>query len=165
MRELNHRVKNQFAVLMSLIRETRRRATDLDDFERVICERIMALAMSHDLLVETEWSGAELSDLVKEQLRPFGNAERIEISGPSVALPPDAIQPLGMALHELGTNSAKYGALSSNAGKVLVSWELSNDDEKGLTLRLVWDEAIAPPELAGHEGREGFGSVVLKRVT
>jgi PAS domain S-box-containing protein len=165
MRELNHRVKNQFAVLLSMIRETSRRTSNLPEFERVICERIMALARSHDLLVNTEWSGADLAALIREQLQPFGHEERIEIRGPALTLPPDAIQPLGMALHELGTNSAKYGALSANAGKISVSWQLVADSGGNSNLNLVWDEAIAPSDFTEDDTRKGFGSVVLNRVT
>jgi len=162
MRELNHRVKNQFAVVLSMIRETSRRSNSPEEFERTISERIMALARSHDLLVNTEWSGAELSALVAEQLRPFGHEERIEIAGPSIMLPPAAIQPLGMAFHELGTNSAKYGALSDGAGHISISWEL-DDHASGFTL--VWDETSPGVEAADEEPKKGFGSIVLQRVT
>jgi two-component sensor histidine kinase len=115
--------------------------------------------------VHTEWSGADLSTLVREQLHPFGHEERIEISGPALALPPSAVQPLGMALHELGTNSAKYGALSANAGKVSVSWQVGTNGTGRATLDLVWDETIAPTEFPEDDTRKGFGSVVLNRVT
>ncbi len=81
MREVNHRVKNQFAVILSLVRETSRRATDPREFEEQIRDRIMALSRSHDLLVTSEWSGASLLDLFQEHLKPFGHDEQISLAG------------------------------------------------------------------------------------
>ena len=110
MREVNHRVKNQFAVILSVVRETSRRAADPREFEEQIRDRIMALSRSHDLLVSSEWVGASLLDLLQEHLKPFGHDEQISLSGPLVTLQANAVQHLGMAFHELGTNSSKYGA-------------------------------------------------------
>lgn len=166
LREVNHRVKNQFAVILSIIRETGKRADSPADFEARIRDRIMALSRSHDLLVTSEWSGASLFELVKEQLQPFGHDERISLSGPLVTLQPSAVQPLGMALHELGTNSAKYGALSSDAGRLTISWQIVDADDGGRRLHLTWVETSTPLNtLAGDEARRGFGAVVLQRVT
>src|SRR5690606_33658641 len=81
MREVNHRVKNQFAVILSMVRETTKRAADPAELENQIRERIMALSRSHDLLVTSDWTGASLRDLVLEHLRPFGHEDRISISG------------------------------------------------------------------------------------
>jgi PAS domain S-box-containing protein len=165
MRELNHRVKNQFAVILSVIRETKQRSGDPHEFERSVRARIVGLARSHDLLVNTEWSGADLSTLVKEQLGPFGHEERIKIAGPAVMMPANTIQPLGMAFHELGTNSAKYGALSGAGGEISVTWQLSSDDAGNRSITLVWDEICSSVDGGADEPRKGFGSVVLKRVT
>src|SRR5699024_5161149 len=101
MREVNHRVKNQFAVILSMVRETSKRTTDPREFEEQIRNRIMALSRSHDLLVSSEWSGTSLFDLVQEQLKPFGHEEQISLSGPLIALQPNAVQHLGIAFHEL----------------------------------------------------------------
>jgi PAS domain S-box-containing protein len=165
MREVNHRVKNQFAVILSMVRETSKRTRDPREFEEQIRNRIMALSRSHDLLVTSEWSGTSLFDLVQEQLRPFGHEEQVSLSGPLLTLQPNAVQHLGMAFHELGTNSSKYGALSGDAGHIAVSWRLVKNPTIGQSMELTWDET-SPVRPAGEDsGRIGFGSVVLQRVT
>lgn len=168
MREVNHRVKNQFAVILSLVRETARRATDPREFEEQIRDRIMALSRSHDLLVSSEWSGASLLDLLQEHLKPFGHDEQISLAGPLVTLQPNAVQHLGMAFHELGTNSSKYGALASDTGRISINWQIVTSAEGRREFQVVWEETCPPP-VQGPEIREprkgGFGSVVLQRVT
>lgn len=161
MREVNHRVKNQFAVIVSMIRETAKRATSPQDFERQVRDRILALSRSHDLLVTSDWRGASIFDLVEEHMKPFGYEERIKLSGPLLTLLPNAVQYLGMAFHELGTNSAKHGALSRGLGQVAVSWEVVPNEVGQRELSIVWDET-SPPGL--DTGRHGFGSIVLQRV-
>ncbi|WP_296742596.1 HWE histidine kinase domain-containing protein [Mesorhizobium sp.] len=165
MREVNHRVKNQYAVILSMIRETSKRATDPRAFEYRIRERIMALSRSHDLLVLNDWRGAGMSDLVREHLRPFGHEDRITLSGPEVTLRSNAVQNIGMALHELGTNATKYGALSGGAGTVEVTWRLTEGANGRSDFELTWEERW--PQRAAPAGAEpggGFGSVVLQRV-
>jgi PAS domain S-box-containing protein len=167
MREVNHRVKNQFAVILSLVRETSRRATDPREFEEQIRDRIMALSRSHDLLVTSEWSGASLLDLLQEHLKPFGHDQQISLSGPLVTLQPNAVQHLGMAFHELGTNSSKYGALASDIGRVAINWQIATSAEGRREFQVVWDETFADSLNEGEalaEPRKGFGSVVLQRV-
>lgn len=161
MREVNHRVKNQFAVILSMIRETVKRATDPEKFEEQVRERIMALSRSHDLLVSSEWSGADVAQLIKEHLRPFGHEHCISLSGPPLQLKPNAVQHLGMAFHELGTNSSKYGALSGDTGRISVAWTV--DDA---TFEFAWDERSPSVEDDRRDlaTRRGFGSVVLLRV-
>ncbi len=162
MREVNHRVKNQYAVILSMVRETNKRSKSPDLFERLVRERIMALARSHDLLVAADWKGARIFELLLAQIKAFGEEDRVSMSGPSVVLNPNAVQHLGMAFHELGTNSAKHGALSGTQGTIAVSWNVV-DREREKFLRLTWREEDGPAvqEIA-TEG--GFGSVVLKRV-
>lgn len=165
MREVNHRVKNQFAVILSMIRETSKRARDPEEFRKLIQDRIMALSRSHDLLVTSEWSGTSLFELVQEQLRPFGHDEQISMAGPLLHLQPNAVQHLGMAFHELGTNSSKYGALANDLGQVDVRWNVTTDAQGARSLELVWDETSSNEEDDGAEAaHSGFGSVVLKRV-
>lgn len=165
MREVNHRVKNQFAVILSMIRETVKRATDPEKFEEQVRERIMALSRSHDLLVTSEWSGADVAQLIREHLRPFGREDRISLSGPPLQLKSNAVQHLGMAFHELGTNSSKYGALSGDAGSIAVEWAIAGADADA-TLELSWIERSPPIEDERRDisARRGFGSVVLLRV-
>lgn len=166
MREVNHRVKNQFAVILSVVRETSRRATDPREFEEQIRDRIMALSRSHDLLVTSEWTGASLLDLLQEHLKPFGHDEQISLSGPLVTLQPNAVQHLGMAFHELGTNSSKYGALSTDVGRITINWQIVTTAEGRREFQVVWEETspALPPESNEAEPRKGFGSVVLQRV-
>lgn len=168
MREVNHRVKNQFAVILSVVRETSRRAADPREFEEQIRDRIMALSRSHDLLVSSEWVGASLLDLLQEHLKPFGHDEQISLSGPLVTLQANAVQHLGMAFHELGTNSSKYGALATDAGRITINWQIVAAAEGRREFQVVWEETFpaAPGEgTEASEPRKGFGSVVLQRVT
>ena len=156
MREVNHRVKNQFAVILSMIRETGKHATTIAEFDTQIRNRIMALSQSQDLLVDGDWRGADLADLVSNQIRPFAAERRITISGEPVLLSTMAVQNLGMAFHELATNSAKHGALSSDLGTVEIGWTASD------RFRLTWKETNGPT--VGKASRKGFGRIVLERV-
>ncbi|MER8847794.1 sensor histidine kinase [Mesorhizobium australicum] len=101
----------------------------------------MALSSSHDLLVSADWKGANLFELLLAQLKPFGNEERISISGPPLVLTPIAVQYLGIAFHELATNSAKYGVLSGAKGHIAVAWAVS-ESHKARLFRLTWAEAL-----------------------
>lgn len=165
MREVNHRVKNQFAVILSMVRETSKRSTDPREFEELIRSRIMALSRSHDLLVTSEWAGASLFDLIQEHLKPFGHEERISLSGPLLTLQSNAVQNLGMAFHELGTNSSKYGALAGEGGHIEITWKVDSDAEARRRFHLVWQET-SKAAAAGEAkfDRKGFGTVVLQRV-
>lgn len=173
MREVNHRVKNQFAVILSMIRETTRRASDPQEVETQIRERIMALSRSHDLLVTSNWSGTDLAELVREHLGPFGG-EGAEVSGPPITLHANAVQHFGIAFHELATNSSKYGALSGG-GKLSVRWAIDTGEKGDSRLKLVWNEIGSAPVRAGNDNghekangngkRSGFGTIVLLRVT
>jgi PAS domain S-box-containing protein len=171
MREVNHRVKNQFAVILSMVRETSKRSTDPAEFEQMIRARIMALSRSHDLLVTSEWAGASLFDLVQEHLKPFGHEERISLSGPLLTLQSNAVQNLGMAFHELGTNSSKYGALAADGGHVEITWKVETGPDARRRFHLLWQEtsgaAGTEQKLGKEKGvgeRKGFGTVVLQRV-
>jgi PAS domain S-box-containing protein len=177
MREVNHRVKNQFAVILSMIRETSKRSADPGEFEQMIRSRIMALSRSHDLLVTSEWAGASLFDLVQEHLKPFGHEERISLSGPLLTLQSNAVQNLGMAFHELGTNSSKYGALAAEGGHVEITWKVETGPDAGRRFHLLWHETSSAAgagqrtsedkgksEGKGLGERKGFGTVVLQRV-
>jgi PAS domain S-box-containing protein len=168
MREVNHRVKNQFAVILSVVRETSRRAADPRQFEEQLRDRIMALSRSHDLLVTSEWAGASLLDLLQEHLKPFGHDEQISLAGPLVTLQPNAVQHLGMAFHELGTNSSKFGALASDVGRIVINWQIVTTSEGRREFQIVWEEtspALPDEGKDPAEQKKGFGSVVLQRVT
>ncbi|TPM95038.1 PAS domain S-box protein [Mesorhizobium sp. B2-1-3A] len=158
MREVNHRVKNQYAVILSMIRETNKRSQSPDEFERQVRERIMALSRSHDLLVSVDWKGATLKDLLEVQAKPFPRGELITTAGPELVLSPNAVQYLGIAFHELCTNSAKYGVLAGHEGSLHVTWTVT--DQGRFTLE--WVERDGPAVQSIN--KPGFGSVVLRRV-
>ena len=161
MRELSHRAKNQLAVVVAMARRTAERSRDLQDFEKVFSERLMALARSTDLLVNQNWRGVGLADLVGAHLKPFATGERsrLAVQGPHVDVVPEAAQNIGLALHELATNASKYGALSTPDGIVSVTWRINGGEEARLMLR--WVESGGPPVTPPET--TGFGSVVIAR--
>jgi hypothetical protein len=116
------------------------------------------LAYSHDLLVQNEWQGATLEELLRVQVAPFGGFEggRFVAQGPRVDLRPQAMQSLGLILHELATNATKHGALSNPIGTVAIGWARQDDG-----VRLTWEERGGPPVTA--PARKGFGQVVFER--
>lgn len=157
-REVIHRAKNMLALVSAMQRQTAASAGSLEEFNKAFGDRITALARSTDLLVEGGWSSVDLEALVRAQLAPFlqGQATGVSLSGPVVDLSPQALQLMGMALHELATNSTKHGALQSGAGKIACRWQ--EIDAGGL--EFVWAETgitVAPEA----QTRKGFGSKVL----
>lgn len=158
MREVNHRSKNMLAVVQAIARQMP--SHDPKQFVRRFSDRIVGLAASQDLLIESNWQGVRVADLVRSQLSLFREliGTRIEISGPPVRLQPPAAQAIGMALHELATNASKYGALSDNNGKVKVSWRLEGAGEERAFV-LVWAEEDGPP--VTQPERRGFGYTIM----
>ncbi len=126
MRELSHRSKNLLAVVQAMARQTMQHSASYEDFEGRFMGRLHGLARSHDVLVRQDWTGATIRDLVGAQLAPFVREDgtSIDLDGEDLRLKPDAVQNLGFALFELGTNAVKYGALAAPAGTVTVRWEL-----------------------------------------
>jgi two-component sensor histidine kinase len=153
-REVDHRARNTLAVVQAIVRLTH--ASTTPAYVAAIEGRIRALAQTHNLLSKSYWQGADLSQLVAEELAPYrtGGAAKVKASGPAVFLPPDIAQTIALALHELATNAAKYGALSSRSGEVTVSWKL----EPG-NLALKWVEAGGPPVTA--PASQGFGTKII----
>ncbi len=156
-REVDHRANNLLAVVQSTIQLSQ--APDADLLKLVLLGRVSALGRAHQLLSEARWEGADLRRLVEEELLAFslGEAARVSIRGPDVALAPAAAQAIAMALHELATNAAKYGSLSMVAGRVEVSWTRKGHGP----LMIAWVEtggpAVAPPS------RRGLGTTMLAR--
>lgn len=159
-RELNHRVKNTLANVLSIIALTRRRGGSLDEFADGLDGRIRALSATHDLLTGSDWGATPIRALVEAELNPYAfEAEHtVEISGPAVDLAPNDALSLGLAIHELATNAAKYGALSRPGGTVAVTWQRLGDD----LVEVVWQES-GGPEVARPE-RRGFGTDLIERV-
>jgi PAS domain S-box-containing protein len=138
-REVDHRARNALAVVQSIIRLTR--AQSVDGYVSTVEGRIKALARAHALLSESRWHGADLGALAGEELAPYrvADADKVEVGGPIISLQPHMAQGLGLALHELATNAAKHGALSSMAGKVHLTWQLRPD-----LVVLEWVESGGP---------------------
>jgi PAS domain S-box-containing protein len=164
MRELSHRSKNLLAVIQAMARQTARISDGTDAFLERFTQRLHGLATSHDLLVHQNWRHVPLKDLLKQQLAPFLDADsgRLVLDGPDVAVTPEAAQALGLALHELATNAAKYGSLSVPEGSVKVVWKFQDDDESQRRLLVDWRERGGPP--VQPPARYGFGHVVISRM-
>jgi PAS domain S-box-containing protein len=156
MREINHRAKNMLSVVDSIAHQTATRSPE--DFVERFSERIQALSANQDLLVRNEWRGVDVEDLVRAQLAHFADliGSRIAMHGPKLRLNPASAQAIGLALHELATNAGKYGALSTDMGRVDISWGMTDDD----TFTMSWVEREGPP-VPAPKGR-GFGSIVMQ---
>ncbi|UVI40550.1 CHASE domain-containing protein [Qipengyuania spongiae] len=159
-RELNHRVKNTLANVLSIVALTRRRATNIDDFADGLDGRIRALSATHDLLTQSEWGTTPIASVVAAELAPYMRAEDhgLEVDGPPVELAPNDALSLGLALHELATNASKYGALSEPGGSVSIVWTQTADK----LARLEWIESGGPP-VAPPRGR-GFGTDLIEKI-
>jgi PAS domain S-box-containing protein len=161
MGELRHRVKNLLAVIRSLSARTLAHAASLEAFGRAFEGRLSGLAGAHDLLVESHWQGAGLGALIRAQLSPWlAQTGRLRLAGEELVLPAEAALTLGMTLHELATNAAKYGALSSEAGEVDVAWRRETA-AAGDELVLLWQERGGPPVRPPE--RRSFGSELIER--
>jgi len=152
-REVDHRARNALAVIQSIIRLTRARS--VDDYVETVDGRIKALARAHTLLSDSRWRGADLGTLVGEELAPYRAGDKVAISGPDISLLPATAQGIALALHELATNAAKHGALSSMKGNVSLTWQMQSG-----ALTLHWKEdggpRIKPPS------ERNFGLKVIR---
>ena len=164
MRELSHRTKNLLAVIMAMVRQTTRTTTDVGELQSQLIQRLQSLSASHDLLVAEDWAGASVEELIRAVLQPFigSSKEALECRGPRVFVNATAAQNLGLALHELATNAAKYGALSVSAGRVEVDWSFGVDAEGDRRLTIEWSEHGGPAVRPATD--KGFGHVVIERV-
>lgn len=160
--ELNHRVRNMLTIVQAVARSTMRRATSLDEFGEVFGGRILALARAHELVSKHGWSDVDLRDLIERELEPYaGKADRIVMDGSSLRIRPKAALALGMVLHEMATNAVKYGALSTESGRVRISWAMEGADlARCIVLR--WIEE-GGPKVAATIDRRGFGSELIER--
>lgn len=161
MGELNHRVKNTMAVIQSIASQTLGHASSLEEARDAFGSRLVNLAKAHDVLTRESWQGAELAEVVSDTVKPHAGGEnRFRIEGPGVRLAPSAALAISMAVHELATNAAKYGALSSKEGRVLIEWEIAGEGaDRALSLR--WKESDGPP--VAKPKRKGFGSRLIER--
>ena len=165
LREITHRSKNLLAIIQAMARQTVKDSLTAEDFEQRLSLRLRGLAASHELLAAQDWHGAHLEELVKGQIGHLLEqyATRIGMAGPSLFVKPEAAQNIGLALNELATNAARFGALSNDDGRVEISWRIDSlQDEPTPRLHVTWNEfggpVVAPPQ------RQGFGHKVVERV-
>jgi PAS domain S-box-containing protein len=153
-REVDHRAKNALALVQSILRLTQ--AKNLPTYITAVEGRINALSRAHAVLSQSRWQGANLRGLIDEELAPYrvGNIEKIKAVGPEVFLQPAAAQTLALVIHELATNAAKYGALSSISGRLQLSWLLKDDK-----LIIDWRESGGPATKPPN--RKGFGTRII----
>jgi two-component sensor histidine kinase len=163
MRELSHRSKNLLSVVQSMANQVARQTKSFDDFYAGFSRRLCAFGETHDLLVESDWHGADIRDLIRTQLVPFHSLGKdcVLIEGPQLKLNPKAAEQIGLAVHELGTNAARHGALSEPTGIVKIRWEQDACRPNPLW-RIIWEEFGGPP--VERPQRQGFGDVVLTRL-
>jgi PAS domain S-box-containing protein len=156
--EVNHRVKNTLATVITIAHQSFKKQQPVDISVRSFDERIRALAQTHSRLAEASWSGVALQTIVEDEVAPYRMDGNVHIAGPDVRLTPKRALSLGMALHELVTNAAKYGALSAKDGSIKVTWEIIPAANE---VRLSWIERggpkVSPPQ------RNGFGRLLLEK--
>jgi len=159
--ELNHRVKNMLTVIVSIATQTLKHSDDVDAAREAFLDRLHAMARSYELVSRDQWGDVSLVDVVRQEVEPYrtGRDDRIAIDGPAVSLKPKLALSLGMIIHELGTNSAKYGSLSTAGGSLEVSWVVER--RSGTSLVLDWIERGGPP--VGKPPRHGFGLTLIER--
>ena len=162
-RELHHRVKNTLANVRAMMGATAKSSGSVDDFVRDFSARIVSLADTHSMLTDDYWQMASLHKLLESELRHYDTTDksRVVLEGPNVALVADIAVPIGMAFHELASNSSKYGALSRPAGRLEVRWSVSNSEEERM-LNLNWLEKGGPK--VEQPRRRGFGTTLLEKV-
>jgi PAS domain S-box-containing protein len=158
--EIKHRFRNTLGIVQAIASQTFRAAPS--SAREAFDARIQALSRAHDLLTQLNWASASVQDIVERTLGPFRepNRERFELAGPEARLSGNRALRLAMVLHELGTNAAKYGALSNTDGRVSVKWELLAD-ENAEYLKLCWQEHNGPT--VASRRRKGFGSTLIER--
>ncbi len=157
--EVDHRAKNMLAIVQSVVELTR--ADDIATFKRAVSGRIRALARAHSLLASSRWVGADIVQIITDELSPFRQSgDRISINGAALQLNPGAAQGIALVIHELATNAVKYGALSCPEGRLSVGWAFQPDATGQVQLRLRWIETKVPDVVPPTT--KGFGSTIIQ---
>lgn len=156
-RELNHRVKNTLANVTSIISLTRNRASNVESFADMLLQRVRALAAGHSLLDSGQWGPADLRAIFSTQLNAHDRAKQISLEGPDVSVSPNDALTIGLAVHELATNSVRFGALSTEAGSLTVRWQIADDN----WVQVDWEERGGPP--VEPPEKLGFGLSLVQR--
>ena len=160
LRELNHRMKNSFAAVRSIAAQTLSHAASPEEFQRSFEGRLAALSRASTLLAAGDWQAADLRSVIEASLEPFRTDHNLRLRGPNVSLPSEMMLTIGLALHELATNAAKYGAFSVPEGRVEIAWELQGE-AGSRRLILDWTEQGGPP--VEEPERRGFGRTLIER--
>ena len=157
--ELNHRVRNILSLVRGLVAHSKETSNNVEEFASVLGGRIQALARAHDQITSLNWAPAALRALVESEAGAYlgARADRIRLGGPDVALDPKAFATMALVVHEMMTNSAKYGALADSTGQVEVNWKV--DPSAGLIIE--WKESGGPP--VQPPSRRGFGTTIIER--
>jgi two-component sensor histidine kinase len=158
-RDIHHRTQNLFCVVQAIVARSFDGKRSVREAESAVLNRLSSLAQTHVMVLDKQWKGAELGDIVRAEMDPY--ADRVKVWGQSLMLNAKAAQHLGLALHELATNAAKYGALSNSTGWVHICWSV-DDAAAARSLGFRWQEHGGP--LVKPPGRRGFGCTVLERV-
>jgi two-component sensor histidine kinase len=159
--ELRHRLKNTLAVVQAIANATLVLDVPMENARAAFNSRLEALARAHDILFQSNWARANLRAVIDGILAPYAarGQNRIQAKGPEVSLGAKPALAFGLALHELGTNAAKYGALSNDEGYIEIVWTLA-PDHRGREFRLRWRERNGPP--VSPPSRTGFGTRLIK---
>ncbi len=160
--ELDHRVKNNLAAVISIAQQTAARVESVEDFETALTGRIRSMGIAHEMLAKARWEGVHLGDMLVRILAPYRLDQPgcIELTGPDITLPAAIATPICMVVHELAVNAVKYGSLSDSDGKVRVCWQ--RDDGEPAHLQLTWREAGGPP--VSTPTRKGRGTMLIERM-
>jgi PAS domain S-box-containing protein len=158
--ELDHRVKNALATVSAVVSRTVEGSRSTGDFLEALDGRIRSMATTHELLSARRWQGISLTKLVRGGLAPYATSSNTEIEGAEVVLPADVGQPMAMVLHELVTNAAKYGSLSTQSGRVSIRWDRRVNGHSRPHLVLEWQEIGGPPVVAPD--KPGYGMSIIR---
>jgi two-component sensor histidine kinase len=160
--ELHHRVKNTLSTVQALIQLNLRSAPTLEAFRQTISGRIESLAKTHTLLTTKRWHAIAFHDILKSELAPYQQIDQVSFDGPDFDLEAEVATTIGMVIHELTTNAAKYGALSSPQGSIEIRWTVENVNGHEAKVTLTWRERGGPA--IHHSGKKGFGSSLIERL-
>jgi len=161
-KELDHRVKNNLAIVQALVQQTLRGTDNLSDAREDIIARLGALAAAHDILTKNAWLEGDLRAAVEATVLTQTSPDRVSFDGPSVSLSPNQVMAISLGAHELTTNAVKYGALSNQTGRVSISWTVSEAGD-GKRLEIKWVERGGPA--VSQPSKRGFGSRLLDRMS
>jgi len=161
--ELQHRIKNSLAMVAAIANQTIR-GDDMEAAREAFTARLITLSRAHDILVQTSWISAPIKDVIEGALAPHRpSQDRIDVNGPEMLLPPKPALAIALAIHELATNAAKYGALSNNEGTVSILWK-TNANGPDSSFHFEWVEKGGPRVVEPEQSKRGFGTRLIERL-